>query len=205
MKIGRRTCTDSRTPRRFSRIRTTQAMTARASCVPWGTPLVSEQSAAFYYQATRPSDQQLAGGAEQMAQLFFDTVAKQNPRMPAEEIKKRATNRAQAETMLLLAAKHNASYWLGLMQFEQQNYRGAIDYFARRILEVASESPWLPGARYNLARSYEASGELDKAVAQYRENAKQFGDLGQLLRARWIEVARPKPPAAKPPEPKKTK
>jgi hypothetical protein len=138
-----------------------------------------------------------------MAQMFFDAEAKQNPRMKAEELKNRATGRAQTETILLLAAKHDASYWLGLTQYEQKNYRGAIDYFERRTLAVTAESPWLPGARYNLARSHEASGELDKAVAVYRETGKQLGDPGLTLRARWIEAARPKPAAPPSAEPVK--
>ena len=88
--------------------------------------------------------------------------------------------------MLLVAAKHDASYWLGLILFEKGSYDGAIDYFGRRTLEALPNSPWRYGASYNLARSYEARGEYRKAIELYRANAQQFGDAGQRLRADWL-------------------
>ena len=60
-------------------------------------------------------------------------------------------------------AKHHASYWLGLTYYEDGKYDAAIEWFGKRTLEAVPPSPWIPGARYNMARSYEAQGELAKA------------------------------------------
>jgi hypothetical protein len=52
---------------------------------------------------------------------------------------------------------------------------------------VVADGLWSPGARYNLARTYEASGQRDRAIQQYTENAKLDSDPGQTLRARWLK------------------
>ncbi|HVX10786.1 MAG TPA: tetratricopeptide repeat protein [Pirellulales bacterium] len=84
-------------------------------------------------------------------------------------------------------AKHDASYWLGLIAFEQKNYKTAADHFSKRTLDVNQNSPWRSGALYNLARAQEALGLTSDAVEVYRqiESPQRHGNL---LRARWLET-----------------
>jgi hypothetical protein len=82
-------------------------------------------------------------------------------------------------------AKQAASFWLGLIAFEQQDYAPAIDYFYERVLLADPDGVWTAGARYNLGRSYEALGETEKAVAQYQLD-KSEQSHGNRLRARRL-------------------
>ena len=145
-----------------------------------------ESSATFFYQATRPPNEELDEAVPQMAEQFFHSALAADPQRSTEELKAAAKQQAERQIVLLVVAKHDASYWLGLILFEKGNYAGAIDYFGRRTLAALPNSPWRYGASYNLARSYEASGDYRKAIELYRANAKQFGDTGQLLRATWL-------------------
>jgi hypothetical protein len=54
-------------------------------------------------------------------------------------------------------------------------------------LAVAPTSPWTPGAQYNLARAYEASGQRDKAIQLYQASGSSPGTYGNALRARWLK------------------
>ena len=54
-------------------------------------------------------------------------------------------------------AKQDAGYWSGLILYQRANYRQAVDYFTTRTLLAVPNGPWTFGARYNLARAYEAS------------------------------------------------
>lgn len=83
------------------------------------------------------------------------------------------------------AAKLHASYWLGLVHFEAGQYDVAADWFKSRTLDAAGNSPWKPGARYNLARSYEQLGKLAEARALYEEDTSPQRH-GNLLRARAL-------------------
>ena len=91
------------------------------------------------------------------------------------------------EKLIYLRGKQDASYWLGLIAYQRGNYPVAIDYFARRTLEFMPSGPWSDGARYNLARTFEASGEPERAILQYDSNADSPGYLGDLLRAKWLK------------------
>jgi len=126
--------------------------------------LQGEASASHYYQMARPSERELAIHAQLSAQ----------------------------ERAIILQAKQDASYWLGLMALEQKNYASAIDYLATRTLAAFPGTPWTPGAKYNLARVFEAQGQPLKAAQLYRENADAPQGYGDVLRARWLErFARP--------------
>lgn len=65
--------------------------------------------------------------------------------------------------------------------------------------------PWTHGARYNLARSYEATRQYDQAVALYLADPASPAYHGNFLRARWLNQLRPQtnnqPPKPKPQNP----
>ena len=64
--------------------------------------------------------------------------------------------------------RDDAAYWLGLVWFEQQTYPSAMQYFDKMTLQADPDGPWANGARYNLARCYEAQGNLPEAIKLYQ-------------------------------------
>ena len=104
-----------------------------------------EQSATAYYLKARPSNEDLeVGYKEQMADIA---------KRPRDEQFGRVAE-VQFRTKIVLDCKQDASYWLGLVAFEQGNYASAIDYFTKRTLGADPNSPWIVGASYNTARAY---------------------------------------------------
>lgn len=106
---------------------------------------------------------------------------------PAEEeiAQAREQNQLNAETeSAVRAAKQDASYWLGIASFERRNYEAAIDWFSQRTLAASPDGPWTEGARYNLARTYEALGRKNDAIRTYR-STRGPQRLGNLIRARF--------------------
>jgi TolA-binding protein len=95
--------------------------------------------------------------------------------------------------MLIFRGKYDASYWLGLIAYERGNWASAIDYFQRRTLGAVPDGLWSAGARYSLARTYEASGQRVLAQKQYAEGAKLDADSGQAVRGRWLRATDTKP------------
>jgi tetratricopeptide (TPR) repeat protein len=124
--------------------------------------LIGADGAIKFYQEARPSNQDLA-------EASVHPMLKQ----------------------LQMFAKQNASYWAGLVAYQRANYATAIDYFKTRTLEAAPNGTWTDGAQYNLARTYEASGETDWAVLQYQSSGEAVGGLGGLLRAKWLKEVAP--------------
>ncbi len=92
-----------------------------------------------------------------------------------------------AQSLLMREAKQDASFWLGLIFFEQQDYPNAIHFLAERTLGTERETPWAASARYNLARAYEASGETAKAIELYESDKSSPQSHGNQLRARWLK------------------
>jgi tetratricopeptide (TPR) repeat protein len=92
-----------------------------------------------------------------------------------------------AQILLLREAKHDASFWLGLIFFDQKDYANAIDYLEKRTLGAATKSPWARAARYNLARVHEAAGKTDEAIKLYESDADSPQSHGNRLRARWLK------------------
>ena len=91
------------------------------------------------------------------------------------------------ERAMWMKAKQDASYWLGIIAFEEQNYSVATDYFARRTLEIFPGGPWTGGAHYNLARTYEQSDQLDRAIDLYQSDSSPQKH-GNRLRARRLKA-----------------
>ena len=116
-----------------------------------------EDGATHYYQIARPSNESL-----------------------------RISSADPGEKLIYVWGKQDASYWSGLIAFERGNYASAIDYFLKRTLLPYPNGPWANGAKYNLARSYEAAGQTSRAILQYGGNDASPGYHGDLLRAKWL-------------------
>ena len=119
---------------------------------------VGDDGATHYYQMARPSQEELS-----------------------------ASSAHPVEKFLFQRGKQDASYWLGLIAYQRGNYPAAIDYFTNRTLLFMPGGPWTDGAHYNLARTFEAVGETERAILQYNGNASSPGYLGDLLRAKWLK------------------
>jgi hypothetical protein len=117
--------------------------------------------------------------------------------LPAEvlkQIRQEDVSKIEAGQILVMRrAKQNASYWLGLVHYEQQNYPEAVDFFSNRTLKATPGGPWSAGARYNLARSYEAMGQNDKAIVLLESDKQSPQSHGNQLRARRLKEAQAAP------------
>jgi tetratricopeptide (TPR) repeat protein len=137
-----------------------------------------EQGAIACYQEARPSDQEFMEG--------FQAEAAKIGKMPKEQQLGNVVE-AQLHAQACVRGKQAASYWLGLIAFEQGNYASAIDYFDKRTLQGVRDSQWGLGACYNLGRAYEASGQPQQAKAWYqRAEAILPASYGSLLRIGWL-------------------
>ena len=85
-------------------------------------------------------------------------------------------------------AKQHASYWLGLAQFDDGNLEAAASWFKDRSLELYPNGVWTAGARYNLARTYEALGDYERARELYLEDESPQ-QHGNLIRAKLLARA----------------
>lgn len=91
----------------------------------------------------------------------------------------------QQAQMMMRLGKRTATYWISLIQYDDQRYDTAETWFADRSLDEEQRSFWEPAARYNLARTEERLGNLDRAVELF----KTVGDPqehGNRLRARLV-------------------
>jgi tetratricopeptide (TPR) repeat protein len=176
------------------------------------------QGATESYQEARPTDEHLSGLVDlyvQMAVKEFESRPEGQRQGTLGQLKQEVAPQARAHELLLRRAKQDASYWLGLMNFDlglielwrgdadtaAEHYRAAIDYLLERTLEASPDGPWTHGANYNLARCYEATREYDEAIARYASDPTSPNYYGSLLRARWVNNLRPtpmeEPPATK--------
>lgn len=137
-----------------------------------------EEGAMRYYQIARPSDEIIAHGPALTPVEMNDLRGK----VPPEEWQ------ASGQRFIELApvAKHDASYWLGLIAYENENYQTAANYFSKRTLDVNPKSPWRSGALYNLARAEEALERFPDAIELYRQIDSPQRH-GNLLRARRLQ------------------
>ena len=145
-----------------------------------------DQGAKASYLSARPPDQHIENFK------FPDDVVKKIPRNRVAQVE-------AAQILMMRAGKQNASFWIGLIFFEQQDYPNAIDFFAKRTLGTRIKSPWTAAARYNLARAYEAEGKSAKAIELYESDTESPQSHGNQLRARWLQektaAAADEPPA----------
>jgi hypothetical protein len=91
---------------------------------------------------------------------------------------------AVEEQRIRKAAKLNATYWQGLLFYDDGRYEVATHWLGRNEL-TAEGSPWASGARYNLARTLEAQGKTEEA-AKMLEGDSSPQQHGNRLRAKWL-------------------
>jgi tetratricopeptide (TPR) repeat protein len=82
--------------------------------------------------------------------------------------------------------RDDATYWLGLIWFASGGYQ-AVEQFLLPLADEKSDNQWLNGARYNLARTYEALGKFPEAIKLY-EADKSPQQYGNRLRADRIKA-----------------
>jgi TolA-binding protein len=90
------------------------------------------------------------------------------------------------------AAKANASYWVGLLLFDEGKFDAAENWFHNPQLAASANETWAAGTRYNLARTLEAQGKIEDAVALYDKDASPQSH-GNRLRAKWLKSKPTKP------------
>ena len=110
---------------------------------------------------------------------------------------------------LMRMGKNAATYWVSLIQYDDERYETAQTWFSKRVLasdlisrrELTGDvlSPWVAAARYNLARSFERSGKIEEAIQLYKTDGDPQ-EHGNRLRARLLDKRRlavePEPEAA---------
>ena len=112
-----------------------------------------------------------------------------------------------------------ASFNLGVIALEAQEYRSAIDYFQKRTLDEFENTRFKSAAYYGLGRSYEALAELEEDTALVEQAQGYYTDdddvlspyrRGNALRAKRLSgdsasEATPATPAAAEPAPTEAK
>ncbi|MBA3482516.1 MAG: transglutaminase domain-containing protein [Pirellulales bacterium] len=88
------------------------------------------------------------------------------------------------------AAKSAAGYWLGLLSYDRDNYDVAVNWLGDLTLDQARQGRWSNGARYNLARTHEALGNLEEAAKLLGADPADAPQRhGNLVRARRLTEA----------------
>jgi len=100
---------------------------------------------------------------------------------------------------LMRMGKNAATYWVSLIQYDDERYETAQTWFSKRVLdenlisrrELTGDdlSPWAAAARYNLGRSLERSGKFDEAIELYKTDGDPQ-EYGNRLRARLLDKRR---------------
>ncbi len=93
----------------------------------------------------------------------------------------------QMQAMMRLA-KRTATYWISLIQYDDESYETAEKWLFKRALNDEQSSFWEPAARYNLARTHERLGQSDRAIELYKTQGEPQ-EHGNRIRARLIEKA----------------
>lgn len=129
-----------------------------------------ETGAKHFYMECRPGDDEINDWVKELVNDFQEP----NQRPPV-----------QRYIAAMVRRKQDATYFLGLISFDEHEYLTAEEYFKNLTLDIWPQGPWTDGAHYNLARTYEADGDADKAIALYEADDSPQRH-GNHLRARWI-------------------
>jgi hypothetical protein len=138
---------------------------------------------ALHFQGRRSSNAESEAEAiddhRRAAQLYTDKSVRPTDRHIAQ-------TESVGERRVDTAAKVNATYWVGLLSFDDARYDVAAHWLGRPELR-GEASPWAAGSRYNLARTFEAQEKLDEAVALLEQDASPQAQ-GNRLRARALRA-----------------
>ncbi len=99
------------------------------------------------------------------------------------EIYDRQIQQVQA---IMRQGKVTATYWLSLIQYDTDRPDLAKTWFEERILGDGIDSRWEIAARYNLARTLERQGDVERAAELYRSEGDPQ-EHGNRIRARLIQ------------------
>lgn len=136
------------------------------------------KGAANLYLEARPANEAL----EQLANSQQSrTVFKQGEREADQQFRSRIALTRDA----LTRAKKNATYWIGLANADAGKDAVAIEWLKDRTLGGDPDGPWTHGAKYNLARIYERTGNIAEARNLYFRDDSPQAD-GNVLRARRL-------------------
>ena len=114
--------------------------------------------------------------------------------LPADPVQAEAAyrQRLQFARAMALLSKDRATYWLGLLALDRQEFKVAGDFLKINVEDA--ESIWAQGARYNLARSLEAIGiredddeKIRKAIELYEQDVESPQRAGNLIRAERLK------------------
>jgi len=135
-----------------------------------------------FYLLCRPPDREM--DALETNEFFRKSVGLE-ANLPQDPAQRKAI--IELYTGVAREGKFNATYWLGLTYYETGKYDTAIEWLGQRTVQVSPPSTWTPGARYNLARSYEQLGNYALA-SQWLESDKDSPQRpGNLLRAKLLK------------------
>ena len=141
----------------------------KAATDPGGDALDDHKEAVALYMHVRPSERKIAGST------------------------------SVDEQRVDSSAKQDATYWLGLLSYDDGKFDVASDWFRHPELQDA-DSTWKSGASYNLARSLEAQQKPDEAIPLLEKDASPQ-QQGNKIRARELKSQ----PEKKSEEPNKSK
>ena len=100
----------------------------------------------------------------------------------ATEVYERQIEQVQG---IMRLGKRTATYWLSLIQYDDQRFENAENWLSKRALDEEQLSFWEPAARYNLARTYERLSDNQRAIELYKtSDAPQ--EHGNRIRARLL-------------------
>ncbi|HMO84773.1 MAG TPA: hypothetical protein PKC18_07630, partial [Lacipirellulaceae bacterium] len=95
----------------------------------------------------------------------------------------------QAKQAVYQRAKAASSYWVALLSYDLGRHDIAASWLRERTLDREPRGTWAPGARYNLARTYEAQGRLADAITLLRSDPRDAPQrTGNLIRAQQLEA-----------------
>ncbi|MEM8864366.1 MAG: hypothetical protein AAGF31_02335 [Planctomycetota bacterium] len=84
-------------------------------------------------------------------------------------------------------AKADATYWMGLLQYERGAYRSAGQWLDMAVSENQQAGRRSDAIRYNLARAFEAQGELQAAI-EFLASGDSLQQHGNRLRAQQLQA-----------------
>ena len=86
---------------------------------------------------------------------------------------------------LMRLGKRTATYWLSLVQYDDERYETAMSWLEGRVMVPSQRSFWQPAARYNLARTAERLDDVDGAIERYKTEGDPQ-EHGNRIRARLL-------------------